>query len=1085
MSVMTRAVPGLLLLITPLLCQTRGGLADYALLLEDPPVAQRSHSRAELRGPEALAWRQHLRGAQNPVLAELARRKVRVTSTSQVLLNAVFVRTTREQAGDLLGIPGVARVAYLPPIHRNLDLAAGLVNASAAWSALGGAAGAGAGVRIAIVDTGIDQNHDGFHDPSLRVPDGFPKGDANYTNNKVIVAKSYVSLLSDTNPLYSFPDDTTPRDRVGHGTAIAMIAAGVSNKGPASGTIQGIAPKAFLGNYKIFGSPGVNDYTQYPALVQALEDALNDGMDIVVLALGEGDPALYSASNQPPDCLGNASDFCDPRPQLVENMIKQGLTVVVAAGNDGNTGIYTPSLGTIHTPGIAPSAITVGATANAHRFAAAVHVTGGDDYDAGFSDGPKAVAPIKGRLKDAATLQNDGLACTALPAGSLAGAIALIQRGTCTFSDKINNARDAGAAGVILYQASGSDLTLMGARDTGIPAVMIGNAGGLALKSLAAAQSVEVTLDPALHAISTRQDQNTVAPFSSRGPAPTTYGIKPELVAPGVGIYSATQKLDPNGDLYNPSGYAGAGGTSYAAAMVAGGAALVIQKNPRFTPAQVKSALVNTATSGDVSDESGAPARITSAGAGKLNLADAVKTALTVQPATLSFGVITSIALPSQQLLITNSGSNILNLTLAVHQRDGDPKAQVQLSPSSLTIAPGGAQRTVTVSLTGSRPNPGEYEGFIDITVSGGNPTLHVPYMYLVSDRNPYNFLPLQDVFFTSMVSDPGWWPLSFRITDRYGIPVLGTQVNWSVVSGGGKIQSADPQTQAFGNAGAHVLVGPQLGDQVFRAAAAGVNYDFTATGEPQPAIRDSQGVLNIDGSAGPFAPGSYVAIYGAGLAAGTSLESTLSLPVSLATTSVSFDGGGISLPGHIHFVSPGQINVQIPWEFQGQSSVEMKVSTPYATTAYVSGATNTVPLGTYSPAIFYYSDGGTVIAAAVDIDAANPASSYVVSQANGAKRGDFLVLFVNGLGPVSDQPASGEPSPGSEPGEALATTNATPVVTIGGVPVHVDFSGMTPGSLGLYQVNVKIPSEVPGGLQPVMVSIGGVDSRIANLPVQ
>src|ERR1035438_1027791 len=102
------------------------------------------------------------------------------------------------------------------------------------------------------------------------------------------------------------------------------------------------------------------------------------------------------------------------------------------------------------------------------------------------------------------------------------------------------------------------------------------------------------------------------------------------------------------------------------------------------------------------------------------------------------------------------------------------------------------------------------------------------------------------------------------------------------------------------------------------------------------------------------LAPGSYISIFGSDLSDTTLVESTQSLPVSLGLVSVSFDGGGMSLPGHFHFISPGQINVQIPWEFQGQSSVQMKV-TLYG---YLWSALYTVPLATYSPGIFAVADG-------------------------------------------------------------------------------------------------------------------------------
>ena len=88
---------------------------------------------------------------------------------------------------------------------------------------------AGAGVRIAIIDTGIDHTHPAFDDSGLQYPAGFPKcqesrGDCAFVNRKVIVARSYVNMLVGSDPVETRPDDLSPRDRVGHGTAVAMIA---------------------------------------------------------------------------------------------------------------------------------------------------------------------------------------------------------------------------------------------------------------------------------------------------------------------------------------------------------------------------------------------------------------------------------------------------------------------------------------------------------------------------------------------------------------------------------------------------------------------------------------------------------------------------------------------------------------------------------------------------------------------------------------------------------------------------------------------------------------------------------------------
>jgi uncharacterized protein (TIGR03437 family) len=179
---------------------------------------------------------------------------------------------------------------------------------------------------------------------------------------------------------------------------------------------------------------------------------------------------------------------------------------------------------------------------------------------------------------------------------------------------------------------------------------------------------------------------------------------------------------------------------------------------------------------------------------------------------------------------------------------------------------------------------------------------------------------------------------------------------------------------------------------------------------------------------------------------------------VSLGQVSVSFDGGGMSLPGHLHFISPTQVNVQIPWEFQGQSSVQMKV-TLYG---YLWGALYTVPLATYSPGIFAVTDGSN-----------NP---LPISASNPAKRGGSIVIYANGLGPLDAAQSSGDPASAT----VLTRTQVSPTVTLGGGPTGFLFSGLTPGSIALYQVNVSIPPDAPTGTQPLKLSIGGQDATVS-----
>jgi uncharacterized protein (TIGR03437 family) len=483
----------------------------------------------------------------------------------------------------------------------------------------------------------------------------------------------------------------------------------------------------------------------------------------------------------------------------------------------------------------------------------------------------------------------------------------------------------------------------------------------------------------------------------------------------------------------------------------------VKQKYPKLTPAQLKSAVVNTA-SANVADEGGSPARVNSVGAGKLNAGDAVNIAATLEPATISFGLLAAASLPiSRTLTITNVSGSAATFNFAVQARD-TASASVQVTPATLTLSPG-QQNSVTVRLTGTRPAPGSYEG--SIVVTGAGPTLHVPYQFLVGSGTPTDVFAIGNGGFLGGTNDTDW-ELDLRLVDQYGVPVIGTPLTFNVLQGGGKVTGGDTQSFALGNAAAFVTLGPSQGDQIFSATAGGLTVQFNGFARFYPSITANKVVDGATFQVGQgLAPGSYITIFGTALADATQVESTTSLPVALSDVSVSFDGGGLSLPGHLAYVSPGQINVQIPWEFQGQSSVSMKV-----TVSQLPSNVYTVPLAPASPGVF----------AVVDAT-----SGVVITATTPVKRGDALVIYANGLGAVSNQPASGEPSPQ----QPLAATNFTPTVTIGGSTAGLIFSGLTPGSVGLYQVNVTVPANAPTGNQPLVIGVNGVNSTPITVLVQ
>lgn len=1029
---------------------------------------------------ETPAGRQRVLAAQADVRRELAARGVQVTGSAQRLLNAVFIAASDTQAAQLRTIPGVAAVLPVRRYRLLLDRAVPLQNVPAAWTALGGKDGAGAGVKIAIVDTGIDQTHPGFQAPSLTPPPGFPKcagADCAFTNNKVIAARSYVRLLAaGTEPdpaADSRPDDTSPRDHVGHGTALAMIAAGVTNTGPAA-TITGVAPGAFLGNYKVFGSPGVNDYTTGDIVVQALEDALNDGMDIAVLALGS--PAISGALETGPACGLPAGAPCDPEALAVENAVRAGLSVVAAAGNSGDSGIDTPTLGTIESPATAPSVIAVGASTNSHVFTSSVRVQGQNvPHDlqfirAVFGDGPLPDNPITAPLKDVTALDTSGLACSALPDGSLAGAFALVMRSrsACSFATKVLNAQEAGAAGVVIIQENGlSDIIAPGGLlQTQIPAVMIANAAGESLKSyLDSNPGTVATLDPTPAPMDAAV-YNRIPDFSSHGPS-IDLRFKPEMVAVGASLYLAAQRFDPNGVLYSKTGYTVARGTSFSAPMVAGALALVKQKNPQYTPAQLKSAVVNTASQ-DVSAP-GMSGGVVATGNGKLDGGNSVQARITADPPAISFGVLKQGDPPPQQrILVRLSGTGQANLTLSASSVTG---SEPTLDKKTLALAGPFSEEVVTLSFAEPVPQPGLYEGAV--TIRGGGANFRIPYVFVVSDGVQWDVVPLSGFGLSATTGEALPGGLAFRVIDKYGAPVPGVPVGFAIASGGGTLTRADGVTNGDGVATADFTTGPAPGVERIEATTSDLYIPFTVFVHPKPAIA---AVGNAAGGVPgpPVSPGSYVAIFGEALSDVIDSSTSSRLPLSLGGVSVSFDvpPANLSLPGRLIFVSPGQVNVQVPWELAGQDSVMMKVSLPGAP-----GKVFTAPVADYSPAIYSFTDPrtGSAIASALDgefapIDSQNP-----------ARRGQVIQVYANGLGPVDNQPETGE----AASVELLSRTLASPIVTIAGRRAEVRFSGLTPGTAGLNQINLVVPPDAPAGLQPLVVTIGGVASRPVNIPVQ
>jgi len=178
----------------------------------------------------------------------------------------------------------------------------------------------------------------------------------------------------------------------------------------------------------------------------------------------------------------------------------------------------------------------------------------------------------------------------------------------------------------------------------------------------------------------------------------------------------------------------------------------------------------------------------------------------------------------------------------------------------------------------------------------------------------------------------------------------------------------------------------------------------------------------------------------------------------------------GISVPGHLTYVSPTQVNVQVPWELQGQASAFVKVTIDYS-----AGNVVTVPIQAYAPGLFEWTPG--VVAALAG------GTNAILNQANPATRGTVVNIYANGLGPVNNQPASGESAPAS--GNPACNTTSAVTVKIGNDTVTPTFAGLAPGYPALYQITLTVPTDLAVGSQPVTVTVGGVTSKASAIWLQ
>ncbi len=603
-------------------------LVEVFVYLETPSVAEFvSQALAEGQARPAPAEQQararQIESEQTALRGELSRVGARELSALQVGANGFRLVIRAGDIPQLEALPGVVKVAPVTYHYPVNESSVPWIGAPEVWNTYGAT---GEGISIAIIDTGIDYTHANFNgpgtveaydtnDPEVVEPGTFP-------TEKVIGGYDFAGTNYDPcadPPIEPAVADPDPLDGHGHGSHVAGSAAGVGVTVNGEEEIgPGVAPDASLYALKVFGDlDGCTNLTS-DAIEWALDPngdgSTDDHVDVINMSLG--------------------SDFGspdDPSAVSSQHAVEIGVVVVAAAGNAG------PAPYVVGSPSVAPDAISVAASFDGGFTVLGIEVISPDSIAGVYEAAESAVGvslddiePVTGELVIAEPLD----ACAPLTnADEIAGNIALVQRGGCLFSDKHLNVQNAGGLAIVVFNNVDGPPINMGGDPTGIeiPGVMVSLEDGELFKdTINSGEEVVVTISADI-VIDKPEVADTLASFSSRGPARGGSGFKPDLTAPGVGIQSTLVGTGYEGGLSS--------GTSMATPHVAGAAALLVQLHPDLSPLQIKALLQNStvdANEGGPGTDTPYPLAFQGTGVVRLNQAAALESL--AMPGGVSFG---------------------------------------------------------------------------------------------------------------------------------------------------------------------------------------------------------------------------------------------------------------------------------------------------------------------------------------------------------------------------------------------------------------------------------------------------------------
>ena len=521
-----------------------------------------------------LSYSSQLESAQDSIINQIRIKGIDAVVMGRYtkVLNGFMAQVAYKDLVILRNLPGVKSVTRAPEHTVDLSASVPLIGADLVHS-MGDTGYTGESIRVAVIDTGIDYTHAMFgtlgdpnayvlNDPDMVEPGTFP-------TPKVIGGYDFAGTDYDASGESgsSIPTpDEDPLDEAGHGTHVSSTIAGVD-----AGYGTGVAPGALLYALKVFGAEGSTNL-----VVDAIEWAMDpngdgfidDHVDVINMSLGS------SFGPADPD---------DPEYQAVEAANTMGVFVVASAGNAGDVNYVSGS------PGNTDSALAVASSTTGYMTAPYLSYEGGEiPYT---TSGNAFDTKISAELVDVMDYGAPyGVLCNTAGVDDMTGKIALISRGTCSFSEKINNAESLGAVAALIYNNQSGSIN-MNTDGSSLPAGSILKSEGELLKSLAPLD-IEIGPDSNVKLFVDPLPADNLSTFSSRGPRGYDSMLKPEITAPGSNIFAASMGSGNQGTNMS--------GTSMAAPHVAGVVALMKQAHPNWTNEEIKAALMNTAVDLDL-----------------------------------------------------------------------------------------------------------------------------------------------------------------------------------------------------------------------------------------------------------------------------------------------------------------------------------------------------------------------------------------------------------------------------------------------------------------------------------------------------